>query len=281
MIKEKFSQLVSPVAIKKIARKVSATPSFKTARIKVIKSYLDKRSYSLVALYDFDGFKIIGVANSDNNKEYSWRVSRSIYPLLKGKFSFPRPLGYNKEFGIFFREYKKGKALSGRDPRGAASVKGFLDFLQTIKPQGIKKGIFLQDFEKNLRILEKRKKNILKKPYFLLKGNINKYSLEGNCFVHGDFQPSNVFSDKDSLFLIDAEKCHWGAREEDAACLMAHLRHTFNINDKLVKKWQALIYKGCDSDKIKVFEKYFGLLIASHVMIWNNYQKGLKIFKKL
>ena len=83
MIKEKFSQLISPRGIKKIARQCRAISSFKTVGVRVIKSYLDRRSYSLVALYDFDGFKAIGAANSDNNKEYAWQVGKSIYPLFK------------------------------------------------------------------------------------------------------------------------------------------------------------------------------------------------------
>ncbi len=282
MYKKKLIQLTCPQEIKKIIKNAPSAP-----KIKIIKKYLDNKSYSLVAIYDFKEFKLTGVANSNKTKEYPWKVTKAIYPFFEKnkKFSIPKDFAYNKDFGIFFREYKKGKLFNNFEKKeNIILVKELLNFLTTIKKKKeIKKQISLSDFEKNIKILNKT--NILKTPYLKLKSEIKNYYKEKGTkfFVHGDFQPHNLISGSNSITLIDLEKAHFGLKEEDPANLMAHLKYSldFNLKEKDIKKWEKIIYKGYNQKILKTFEQYFKLLIVSHVMIWNNYKLGLKIIKKI
>jgi len=294
--KEKFEKLVSPKEIKKIVKNCKLIPPSSNVKIKVIKQYLDQRSYSLVAIYSFNGFKTVGVANSDGKKEYPWQVTKNIYHCFEknNNVFIPKAYCYQKEFGIFFREYQKGKILSSflKNPKKKELklVQELLDFLPRVDPkksQEIKKGISFDDFEKNIKILDKRKeKNVIKAPYLSLKKKIKKHYLKNKkgFFVHGDFNPFNIFIQKSSISLIDMEKAHFGAKEEDPASLIAHLKYSldFNLKKNEIKAWQDTIdSQNYDKKIFKMFEQYFGLLIASHIMVWNNYQKGLKVFKKI
>lgn len=293
---KKFGQLISPLEIKKITSQCQRLAFLPEPKIKIIKSYLDKRSYSLVASFDFKKLKAIGAANSDGFKKYSWQVSQSIFPCFKKnrQFSIPEPFCYNRSFYIFFREYQKGKTLAKLLSKPLPDEKRklikdllcFLPNIKPIKPKKIKQGIFLNDLEKNINILTSRKKeNILTHLYPIIKSKIiNCYAQnKEKFFVHGDFNPHNIFIRKSSLSLIDMEKAHWGIKEEDAANFIAHLKYSknFGIKSKDLQSWKKITYSGLDAEKLKIFEEYFGILISSHLMIWGDYQLGLKTLKKI
>ncbi len=293
---EKLSQLSSPKKIKNIIKECGNLSCSSDIKIKVLKRYLDDKSYSLVAVYDFGKLKAIGVANSGGIKEYSWKTTQSIYPSFRKSkiFSIPEAYCYNKQYGIFFREYRKGRVLGKSlktfgGKREITLIRELLYFLTTIRPRKgkeIKNGIFFSDFEKNIEILEERKKaEILKRPYSVLKGRIEKIYADKKrkVFVHGDFNPYNIIMNPPGAILIDMEKAHFGAREEDSACFLAHLKYSpdFNLKNKDIEYWEETISRGHNKKKFETFESYFGLLIASHIMIWGNYQTGLEIFEKI
>jgi hypothetical protein len=97
--------LKDPDFIKRLLLENGVVSTADNVSIKVQKDYLDERSYSLVALYEVDGRKIVGVANSDGRKLADFKACTHLAPFFDDEESLDisPPLFYHDELQIFFR----------------------------------------------------------------------------------------------------------------------------------------------------------------------------------
>jgi len=312
---KKIKILLSPIEMEKVLKKKAKAigiplGKIKEVKIKVIKEYIDWRSFSLVALYHFGKKKIIGVANSDGKKEYAFRANvlafNHLSKIKPKKYFTPRPYCYIESLGLFLEEFlegdnfgkilKEGKKIKDVQIKRIAEL---LFFLQKTKVSSskIKVGIDFYDIEKNIEILKKRREEkLIEESFSKIKKKIRKYEKENKAkvFTHGDLNPYNLFFDKDRVKIIDYTSAHIGDRVSDLANIFAHLETTIDfqaskkkfIKENFLGNYQEIAgrFDSQEKEKFKTYKDYFNLLNVSHVLVWGgNPQKDkvLKIFKKL
>jgi len=313
---QKINILLSPSEIEKILKKKSkelgvSPQHIKTVKIKVIKKYTDWRSFSVVLFYSFDKKRIVGTANSDGKKEYAFKINKLIFKHFSKthpkNISISKPYCYIKGLGLFLREYLKGENL-GEILKKKGEIKilhikriaELLAFLQSIKTSQsfIKRGTDFYDIEKNIKILRQRKikeSAIISKRFQKIKRLIKGYERKKTkkVLVHGDFNPYNLFFEKNRIKIADFGSIHIGERVSDLAALFSHLETSldFNISKKqrisfenlLLKYYQKLTkeFDAFEIEKLKVYRAYFSLLILSHIMVWGGKPQRIQAGKKL
>jgi len=135
----------------------------------------------------------------------------------KGFFQVPRPLDYIREPNAFFYQEVKGDSLElllEKKKLAPVLFKRLAEFLFQIHSldfKGIKaRTLGIKDYKECFEELKKLTPSCrslpppLKKITFLEKLN------KGDCFVHGDFYPSNIIIGQNKLFLIDFDKAGKG-----------------------------------------------------------------------
>ncbi len=306
---KKINSLLSSEEIKKIFKKKSKEIGFpaseiKNVRIKVIKKYIDWRSFTLVVLYSLNKKKrIIGIANSDGKKEYAFKVNALVFKHFSGKRITPNPYCYIKPLGLFLEEFLKGSNF-GEILRKDKKIKDFhikklaelLFLLQKtdVSKSKIKTKISFYDIKKNIKILKQRKESkqkIIEKTFEKIEKKIRGYERKNKnkVLVHGDLNPYNLFFEKDKAKIIDYTNSHIGDRVSDLANISAHFETTFDFKilkketDSLLRAYQKIAgeFNNQEKEKFKTYKDYFNLLNISHIMVWgDNFQKT-KILKKL
>lgn len=314
---KKITVLLSPTKIKKILKKESKklgvnSKSIKEIKIKVIKEYIDWRSFSLVILYSLNKQKkIIGIANSDGKKNYGFKINKLIFKQFSKKktkkFSAPKPYCYLKPLELFLREHLKGEnfgeILKKKKEIKTIHIKRIVEiivFLQKLDIAGsfIKKGIDFSDIEKNIKILKQRKVKevkILSKIFKKTRKKIKDYEKKNRnkVLVHGDFNPYNFFFEQDKIKIADFGSSHLGDRISDLASLLSQLKTSLDfkipkekrlsLENILLDYYQKITKKFDDSEqeKLKIYRTYFDILIVSHIIVWGNSSQGIKILTKL
>lgn len=135
----------------------------------------------------------------------------------KGFFRVYRPLDYKKEQNALFYEEAKGKSLElllEKKKLTPIFFRKIAELLFRAHSSSFKKNkaknLKLKDYKKcfkELRKLAPFYRSIIpssKKIAFLEKLD------EGDCFIHGDFYPSNTVIDRNRIFLIDFDKAGKG-----------------------------------------------------------------------
>lgn len=281
-------KIVSILAQKKRILKLSRS-DFNKVKIKIIKSYLDKRSYSLVAIYSFPSKSFVGVANSDGRKKYPFLISRFLFKSPFKKF-ISKPYFYDENYGLFLMEFIKGRTFgeilkSGENVRSnLKKMAETLSFFQKIKTNPnsspLKPKIDFGDFLKNIKILRKRNNPRAEKISILLekikKGIKNK---KEKVLVHGDFNPYNFIFNGNKLKIIDFEKTHLGERIIDLANFCSQIDSPdFNflegkgkIKNHFLEEYQKITVPLDREEKgrFKFYKLYFDLLILTHILVWN------------
>lgn len=314
---KKIDVLLSPIEMRKIfkrkSKKIGISPSeIKRVQIKVIKEYIDWRSFSLVALYWLNKEKkIIGIANSDGKKEYTFKVNNLVFKrfskIKTKKYSVPKPYCYIKSLGLFLEEFltggnfgkilKKGEGIKSVYIKRLAEMLFFLQKVNVSKSL-IKEGIDFYDIKKNIRILKERKEKGGKKIAEIFKRLEKKIrgcerKNKNKVLVHGDFNPYNLFFEKDKVKLIDFGSTHRGDRVSDLANIFTHLETTLDfkipkkkekfLKDSLLKNYQKIAgeFNSQEEEKFKIYKDYFNLLNLSHVMVWGNIPQKAKASRKI
>lgn len=297
----KIDTLLSPDKIKeRLLRNRRVSSLFKIGEIKtkIIKQYVDWRSYSFVIVYSLnEKDRVVGVANSDGKKEYPYRVNEFLFSFVKG--FVPRPLLYIRPLGLFLMEHVTGKNYGNLLKKGGSKeiylkqIVQFLLFLRRIKASEIKKekrkrikpAIDFKDVKKNIIILKKRGNKgagKIEKRFREIERKIRKYEKESEdkIFVHGDFNPYNFIFLKKGVKIVDFERSHWGDHLVDIADLCSHFENTpdysltkkqrLDLERKFLKLYQAmsLRFNQRERGRFKVYKQYFNLLIKTHIMVW-------------
>ncbi len=261
---------------------------FSGIKIKIIKSYLDKRSYSLVVVYNFPSKNFVGEANSDDRKKYPFLVSQFLFKSSFKNF-IPEPYFYDKNYGLFLMEFVKGKTF-GEILKNRKNVKVYLKRLAEILSffqeankavtSPLKPKIDFGDFLKNIRILKKRNSKEVEKIILLfkkIKKNIE--NKERQVLTHGDFNPYNFIFNGDKLKIIDFEKAHLGERIIDLANFCSQidspdfdfLTSKEEIKNYFLEQYQKITTPFSQEEKkrFKFYKLYFDLLILTHILVWN------------
>jgi len=271
----------------------------KKVKIKFIKKYTDKRSYSFVAIYKFGSKTFVGVANSDGRKKYAFQVNKFLKRSLAQAF-VPQPIFYNEKYGFFLMEFLPGRnfgeILKDHPFRFSSFVREIVKLLaifQKIKISnrtGLNKKIDFKDFKKNIEILKKRGDKRVKEIISLFKevkkGIRNK---EKKVFVHGDFNPYNIiFTPSRTIKIVDFEKAHLGERIIDLANFCSHidspdfsfLKNRDELKNFFLDEYQKKTKKLTKQEwqRFSFYKLYFDLLILTHSLVWNP-QKKFKIQK--
>ena len=314
---KKIDILLSPLEMRNVFRKkvknIGVTSqNIKGIKVKVIKKYIDQRSFSLVALYSLNKEKkVIGIANSDGKKEYAFKMNSLIFRYLSKikprNRLVPKPYCYIKTLGLFLEEYIKGKnfgeILKTNEEIENIYITRIAELLSSLQKinasiKTIEKGTGFYDIKKNIEILKQRKKKegkTVAKIFKNLKRKIRKFEKENKnkVLVHGDFNPYNIFLEKRRAKIIDFENTHQGDRVSDIADIFSHFEVTldFKISEEKIKKWENIFLKtyqkttkslsGAEEEKLRIYKAYFELLSISHIMVWGDYPQGVKLLKKL
>lgn len=313
----KIDILLSPTKIKKVFKKESkklgiSSQSIREIKIKVIKEYIDWRSFSLVALYSLNKRKkIMGIANSDGKKNYAFKINKLIFKQFSKKkiknFSVPKPYCYLESLELSLREYLKGenfgKILKKKKEIKTIYIKRIVEiiaFFQKLDIAGhfIKKRVDFSDIEKNIKILKQRKVKgvkVLSEIFKKVKKKIRDHEKRNRnkVLVHGDFNPYNFFFEQDKIKIADFGSSHLGDRVSDLANLLSQLETSLDfkipkekrlsLENTLLDYYQKITKKFNDyeKEKLKIYRTYFDLLIVSHIIVWGDSSQGIKILKKL
>lgn len=285
---QKINDLLSPVKMRKLLED-NLLEKISEIKILPIKEYRDKRSFSLVVVYIINKKKkITGLANSDNKKEYAFKINK----FLADKSAVPKPYYYFKSHGLMLREYLPGKTLEKKIERKTLSldtalkITEWLKIFQKIKPPSfIKKGVNFYNMENNIKILKKRKikeAKIIEKNFREIKREIKKKERKNQkpVMVHGDFNPFNLILNNKKITVIDLENVHLGDRIIDIANFCSHLYTLAEL--KITEKEKKLSEKNflkasgffslSEKKGFEVYKKYFNLLAISHQMVWGNFK---------
>lgn len=314
---QKIDILLSPSEMKDIFKKKAnqiglSSNEIKKVKIKTIKKYIDQRSFSLVALYSLNvKDKIIGIANSDGEKQYAFKANKLIFKhfskINNDNYSVPEPYCYIESLGLFLEEYLEGKNF-GDILKENKKIKNayierlgkLLSLLQktNVVKSSIEREINFYDIKKNIKILKKREAKEEKEIDFIFKKIENKIrgyekKNKNKVLAHGDFNPYNIFFEKNRIKIIDFGKTHIGDRVSDLANIFSHfetsLDFSFSKKDQESFKESLLIsyqknttkLNEVEKEKLKMYENYFNLLNISHVMVWGRDSQKLRLSKRL
>lgn len=300
---EKFKDLTEPKRFEKIIAKQKIFPlekrkNFKKIKIKILKSFKDRRSYSLTAVYTIflnngQNIKMIGAANSDGKKFYSYHISKIAWKHFKNsqKQIVDQPIAYLKKYGLFLKKYITGKILADDikkrkklDIQYVHRLLKWLNEFQKINPrEKIKPATNFYDIEKNLKILKERNTSDINKTierFKKVKKMISCHKPNYPKPIHGDLNPLNIILTKNGLAVVDFDNVHCGDPLFDIAAFCAHLltlpdlgisrNCRIKIKNKFFQNYEKKFgkLKLEEKKRFKIYSDYFALLNKTHKLVW-------------